>query len=403
MTLENLPVWSFEPDWSEKVSETFEWLTKVLRSRTGAEQRRALRYTPRRYVEYASMLHQDRRTLFDNTVNGIGIGDYYLPLWHEAYPVAQITGAALSMPSVAQSDIRSGSVLWLQGDDKGEIREVDRIVGTIVFLTGPTAFEGQSGIIAHPAQRARFTELPRLSRRTDALGVAQGKFQMIGSQAQPGEDVDLSGLSQLSTYRDRPLFLMPPDERENLDYGYERIIETIDNRTSVPRFVNVSPVPFTTQKYTWRIVGQEEYRKFVKLLYAIRGRLTAFYMPTFFSDFELTRSFTAGSGNLYVRNTGFSTYAKALKNRQDICIEYADGSHHCTRIAGANVVDEHEERLVLADPAPAGIPVMISFLVESRFDQDIIELAHDTDTAGVTVASILIRGTPTFRRALPTA
>lgn len=48
MTIENIPVWPIEPNWNEPVKETLEWLTDIMTSPTGAEQRRCLRKYPRK-------------------------------------------------------------------------------------------------------------------------------------------------------------------------------------------------------------------------------------------------------------------------------------------------------------------------------------------------------------------
>ena len=53
----DLPVFAFEPNWRDGVTETLEWLTDVLQSKiSGYEQRRSVRITPRRFFEASEML-----------------------------------------------------------------------------------------------------------------------------------------------------------------------------------------------------------------------------------------------------------------------------------------------------------------------------------------------------------
>lgn len=401
MAIQNIPVWSFEPDWSQSVLETCEWLTKILRSRTGAEQRRSLRYMPRRYLEYTSLLEGPNRALFDNMLTGVGFGDFYLPQWHEAFP-AIVSGVTVDLADAAHS-IRPGGVVWLQGFDAGALHEVQGVSGAVLTLTAPVGLSGEHGLVLHPVSVGRLIELPSVTRRRDTLAVSRVKMRLIGTEAPADETVDVSAFDSLLTYGGRPLMLTPPHESEELAYGYERLSEEIDNMTSIPIRQDITVTPFTTQKYIWRIVGHQEYIDFKKLLYAIRGRATSFWLPTFFSDFENTRPIEASSRIMYVKNTGFSLLSQGLINRQDVYIEYSDGRLHCTRIASSQIVNDFEESLEFTGEIPLGDPVLISLMSEVRFDQDNIELAHETDTAGITNASVIVRGTPTIRRALPAA
>jgi hypothetical protein len=83
MAIENLPVWSFEPNWSSTVTETLEWLTDVMTSPSGSEQRRTLRYLPRRFYEFTTMLVDAERRFFDNLLIRSGSARWYMPLWQD--------------------------------------------------------------------------------------------------------------------------------------------------------------------------------------------------------------------------------------------------------------------------------------------------------------------------------
>ena len=66
MAIQNYPVWTFEPNWSGSVSEMLEWLTDVMASPDGSEQRRSLRSFPRRSMDVATAAEGDERQLLDN-------------------------------------------------------------------------------------------------------------------------------------------------------------------------------------------------------------------------------------------------------------------------------------------------------------------------------------------------
>ena len=74
--IEDLPIWTFRPNWSGGVTERLEWLTDVLPSRVGAEQRRGLRLSPRRSLEFQLLLHGEERTFFDLMLQALGSSDF---------------------------------------------------------------------------------------------------------------------------------------------------------------------------------------------------------------------------------------------------------------------------------------------------------------------------------------
>lgn len=81
--LDALPVWTISPDWSDGITETLEWLTGLLASPIGAEQRFGLRLTPRRSFEM-TFKPVDWRS-FARAYNGPGQVDVYAAKLSEAY------------------------------------------------------------------------------------------------------------------------------------------------------------------------------------------------------------------------------------------------------------------------------------------------------------------------------
>ena len=62
MAIPDLPVWTIRPNWKGGILERLEWLTDVLASDTGVEQRRSVRPTPRRSFEITVNPTRNERT-----------------------------------------------------------------------------------------------------------------------------------------------------------------------------------------------------------------------------------------------------------------------------------------------------------------------------------------------------
>nr|WP_253767514.1 hypothetical protein [Pseudomonas aeruginosa] len=88
ITGNRITAWPFAPDWADGVQESLEWLTELLTSTSGVEQRRSLRLSPRRSFEAEFYAEGRERVLLDLSLAGWG------PLVpHSHRPVDGTTGA----------------------------------------------------------------------------------------------------------------------------------------------------------------------------------------------------------------------------------------------------------------------------------------------------------------------
>ncbi|MEL2255713.1 hypothetical protein, partial [Klebsiella pneumoniae] len=65
ITGNRITAWPFAPDWADGVQESLEWLTELLTSTSGVEQRRSLRLSPRRSFEAEFYAEGRERVLLD--------------------------------------------------------------------------------------------------------------------------------------------------------------------------------------------------------------------------------------------------------------------------------------------------------------------------------------------------
>ncbi len=70
ITGNRITAWPFAPDWSDGVQESLEWLTELLTSTSGVEQRRSLRLSPRRSFEAEFYAEGRERVLLDLSLAG---------------------------------------------------------------------------------------------------------------------------------------------------------------------------------------------------------------------------------------------------------------------------------------------------------------------------------------------
>ena len=76
------------PDWHNSVNDSYEWVTDVLTSYDGSEQRRGVRKYPRRTIEFSPFAAADDRRNFESTLFGWGSKTFAVPVWQDQRSLA---------------------------------------------------------------------------------------------------------------------------------------------------------------------------------------------------------------------------------------------------------------------------------------------------------------------------
>lgn len=401
----NLPLWPFAPNWTSPVTENLAWLTDIMASPTGSEQRRSQRYYPRRTFEFEIATAGRERSFLDNFLISYGAKRFYLPLFSDVNLLdADVAKGATSLPcsTASLSKIHAGSVICLMGDDafNSEMLEVSSVTDDAISLLTPTLFAWSADTAIYPAGVSRLTDQSELSKRNDALVTATMKFQIVQPNIyDPGDD---SGLDDV--YRSFPVLNDQPDEKEDLTLSMQRMLVEMDNATSIPVWQDTAARAFTVQQYAWVLEGRSELSRFEALLQSLRGQAKPLWVPTFMEDLQLVDDLDSGATAITTFNSGFIQCGGPRGDRMDIMIETLNARYY-RRITNTAYDADRNEILGLDAPLPAAIKadnvVRISFMTLMRLNQDAIDIVHQTDDAGFATAQATFRSAPDTR--VPTA
>lgn len=403
MAIENYPVWTFEPNWSGSVSEMLEWLTDVLTAPDGSEQRRSLRFFPRRSFEFAIAEGGPGRQLLDNMLISFGAARWYVPLWHEVNILdLQAVSGASALASAELRDrtgVRVGSVLCLMGDDPYtyELVEVQALTADGVTLETPLIRTWPMGTRVFHVCSAELTDQPQLTPRNGNLVSAEVRFRVMDVEE---GTAPLLSATLPEVYRGFSVMTLEPDSSERQNIDYERIFSTIDNQTSVPQRRDVAGRPFTAREYGWLLEGREAHADFASMLQALRGRAIPLWVSTQMDDFIPLTPLVMGQSAFDVGRCGFTAAGGPRWDRQDIMITLVDGQNIYRRITASSEI-AGGDRLQVDTPFTATHSVTeilrVSFITLMRLNHDVIEIDHSTDTHGVSRVKATFRSAPDTR------
>lgn len=176
------PVWTFEPNWDSEFTETFEFLTNVLVSPSGAEQRRALRDFPRRSFEFNIAVNDANRSALNYFITVHGGRKLYVPIWHDKYIVSSASAKNIFSPAVDDDMmLRIDDVcIIMNGDPMDyEVFIVDAIQSDRIRSVSTLAKTWPAGSHVYRLIEAQFAEQPSLDALGAYVGTTQVKFQSL--------------------------------------------------------------------------------------------------------------------------------------------------------------------------------------------------------------------------------
>lgn len=406
--LADLPVWSFDADWSDDVLERYMFLTDVLASNSGAEQRRGVRATPRRQLEFNVMFAGQERSFFDLALQNLGGSDFLFPLYPDgSRTTADVTfgaGAKAIPCNTRGREFESGGYALLRKNAfTFETILIDGLTEDSIHTVGGVVNNWPAGTRVYPCKRGRLSEMPQTTGKTASVLTSSVVMDLIGAAPWTGDP------ATLETFEGDPVYLISPNWSDDLTNRYSRLQDLFDNDMGVPFRVERSDRSFLSQTYNWFLRGREDHDKFRALLYAIDGRRKAFWLPTFTGDLQLINRIAANNSGpsgtpkdtLDFKRIGYHYVAGGgapIPGREVMRVAWADGtsSYHTIISTADGAGGPPADRIGVTPWLTAGatdvIPPIraIQFLRRVRLEADTIEMAHKTDSDGVTVVETTV-------------
>lgn len=440
-------LWPFRPDWESGVLEKLEWLTDLMGSSKGAEQRRPQRLTPRRTLEASFLPHGRQRTVFDLKVMVKGAQEWFIPLWYDVDVLLEPTAAAdtrLRTPFEDREFTADGYAVIrppTSADHEHHtfVHEIVKIVGTkedrlivVRGQQGTTALDWPRGSEVYPLRVGYFVDQPNVSvvtaniistnmkfvitepnewfglKRYSGYGAAYGRS--YGTRRDITPRTPAKNLGKVSDPWFMPVFEgfkvmhSEPDYNQDMTVTYDRLINILDNSNGIPEYQDAQGFATPAQQHTWFIRGRAEMAAFRTMLYFLRGRVKPVWLPTFNDDVQLIAPSLAGQNWIDIVKIGYTGEGSTSISRQCLAIQKNNGDWIFQRITGCAIVGDHE-RLELGtqfaeDLNPKDI-YKISFMAVARLDQDGVEINHVTDNQGLAKSVTTFRVTPDLRKSTP--
>lgn len=367
-----ITAWLWGPN--GEILERLEWLTGVLTSYNANEQRQQLRATPRRSFEYDTLIDGSERRLAENVLFGAQGRAYAVPVWFDGdrlqSPVS--IGATSITVETEGRDYHAGGIAILTTDSKNyEIVEINTVGADSITLVRPTE-RAWSALVTriYPVRIARLASETRLARFTGEAAYGRLRWQCT--------DISSYTAATETTYRGFPVLDSKPNWNEDITQDYTRKLAVIDALTGPVTYDDESGLPVMVQSHKWSLVDRAEIAAFRQWLYARRGRLSAFWLPSWANDMVMTSDLVNPGTAFDIEWQGYTLQVGRDIGRRDIRIELNSGAVFYRRIINAIETDADTERVTIDTALGINITPSdvrsISWMTLSRLEADAIEM-----------------------------
>jgi hypothetical protein len=378
-------MWPFRPDWSDAYRETWAFLTVIITSDSGKEQRISLRLDPRRTLDYQvttfpARFEELRRTLARQS-EPVTFAD---ELRTVVLSSAAESGSATATIEAAPAWLVAGTALLFRPTSNSEpiSRVVTDVTGLIVTFSAPADAAWPDGSVGHLSLTGRLADSLRARMRTNEVAQLPATLDV-----EPGTEIDLAGAAG-TLFNGREVFDHQPNWAESLEVEFTDTTEYIDPGMGIrAAFRNIL---FGTEirRSSHLIRSASDLNRTLGMFLRARGRQGEMYLPSGLNDISLKSPVASGAVFWFTAGHGLHTAYGDDTVHRAIAITLTSGAVIYLSLVGltAGGTTDPWSRIETVEAAPYDIDpadvVMISWMPVVRFVSDEVSIDWRTNTVG---------------------
>jgi hypothetical protein len=330
----------FKPNWRSPVKIDVEFKTDIIVSRSGQEQRRALRAKPRKRLEFTALAYNAKLRLVNEILDSAQTSIIIMPEFtRRGRVVSPMIGGALEavVDTPVPPWIVPDAAVILGSGERFESRRVDSVVGNIVTFTSASVEPWVAGTLIYPALSGTLAQDLQAKRFTNTTSEIAIVYDVL-----PGSEETWFSPDVVETFNGREVFLKKPNWAENPSINYQHEWERVDYGYGV--IARYHPIDFSTRLYRATYVGRtgHEAHAIREFFERMKGQRGEFYMPTWESDIIIKVPAQAATNTLRVSGTGLVSAYRESTVRKAVAVFLRDGTRYLNVVAE---VFEHSDEL----------------------------------------------------------
>lgn len=368
-------VFGHPPNWARPVVEKLEWLTDVMLSHGGVEQRVGLRDAPRRALAYdLATLTRHQTNLLETMMLGWQARLWAVPVWTESQTLsASLPAGSLSIP--CQTDgyefAANGLALLWAAHDRHEAVEITTVGASSIALKTATLAPWPAGTRLYPIRLGRLPARQAFVRETARHLSGTVEFAFDDNAAvTPADTGDV--YDGYRVYDGRTNWADP------VEVEMVRQVDEMDYETGKAWVDDLSGLAAMLKSWRWLFTSRAEIVAFRRWLAARGGRLVPFWSISQAVDMEVAAPIGAGDTSITIRNIGYRRFLNGRADRRHLCIRTLGGTRYYRRITASSEINADTEQLAIDSALgvllqPSDIH-SVRFMHLSRLESDALEI-----------------------------
>lgn len=386
-------IFPYPPQTDSIYTETYSWLTSVLRKYDGKEQRIRNRLDPRITKEITVF----PTTLFDQSslnhlLSGWQPSIFGVPVWSEERKtaVAHSSGSLTIAVNTDYGEFTTGwSALIIDSIQNFEVINVLSIASGGITLQSGSPLKGNyvAGATVAPIHFCKLQ--PNYERTTFVTGFSKNKV-LFDCYTDTYEHA-FTAFTQYKTY---DVVEMRPAVSEGWVERSERLMYLLDPLTGIVEYKDRFGYPDETFPLSFYLNSRSKIWDFKGWLANLAGKAKPFWVPTWRPDFTMTAGLPPSSSVMTVRNVGYSKLIKQNPYRSHLYLKHINGSNYITQIINSEEISSTEEKITLdtswAFDINVGDFTLMCFLNSVRLASDEVNIQYTSADEAVCSMSVQV-------------
>lgn len=374
-------------DWSTQPEMSIQYLTEVIESFDGTEQRIALRDTPRTSLSYLYSMTDAQQYLFDNKI-ATSAGTMLVPLWPLQCRLSRGISVGDTRISLADLSAHLGSseTILISENNRHEVLSVESVDGQAVTVTSLAKNDfSESAIvvplrIAYPADESNSTSLLRgFDQHTITYDLDETKIR----KPTPVDDFEY--------LNSRPIFPFRPDRSKDITTQYNRRREILDPLIGARSIYDRARGTVKILGQTFTFFSEAERQRFEDFAELMTGAQGEFYIEGPGQAFELSEDIVVPTYKFKIKSSGYSNFANSRSLAANIAIKLYNGTTIYKTILSATNNPDGTETITTKESTTnlkiSDIETIVPLYL-ARFDSDEFRYIFDTNEVSTITKNI---------------
>jgi hypothetical protein len=359
----------FPPDWgtSYKVTNTFQ--TEIIEARDYTEQRRALRFYPRRSIAFSPSEHGSDARYLRQLLTQWQQSEFVFPEMTRfgTLSVAATAGDTAVTISPVPSWLIGAKTLVLGDPLTGEVISVDSVTGGYVALSAALVNNYAIGARIYLGLKGRIDQSLNRKALTNTAGQVDISFN-----ADPGTFSEDGGTAA-TIFNTRELLLTRPNWATQPTITHAGLLEDVDFGYGSVEHYQPTSWNRSTLQATYLARSADEADDMIQFFLRQKGQRGEFYCPTWEEDFDISIGAGATASYLDVPGTQFASLFSDRTIYGALVIFYKDGTYAARTVSGLTVVSGNSRVALgsaLSQAVNSGTTKQVCWLPVVRFAVD---------------------------------